>query len=331
MKICPALPERVVRPSFFGLILLISACIATGEQEFTEADMKISRELGDRSHTFRLWPDSPPDETGENRGTESIEAPSEDDRGKRLTNVTEPSITIRRPADAEEDTPAVLVSPGGAYHSLAIEEEGIEIVEWLNSLGVTGVLLKYRVPRPSNDFPKHHHALQDAQRAMGIIRKNADELGIDANRVGVLGFSAGGHLSAAVSNNYEERLYVPVDEADEECCRPDFAVLIYPAYLVADAAQTDLVAEELNPDHPPPTFIAVSQMDKVKFGCMSYMRALTTAEVPAELHIYMKGEHGDGMRPYPFRKWGEACARWLEDVDYGGMAEGEGGTTTLFQ
>lgn len=298
-------------------LTVLFACIAEGEQkEISEADLKIREMLGENSSTFRLWPETPPDE-GNDVGDEELDPSFEDSQGRRISNVTDPTITIRRPHKADDETPAVLVSPGGAYNRLAFEEEGVEIVKWLNSLGITGVLLKYRVPRRENNFPKFHHALQDAQRAMGIIRRNAETWGIDAERIGVLGFSAGGHLSALLSNDGRERLYNPVDEADKENCNPNFAVLIYPAYLTQRSPLNEkepfVVSEELSLDSPPPTFIAVSQMDGVKRGCMVYFRALTEAEVPAELHIYEKGWHGGGMRPYPFREWANSCERWMQD------------------
>ncbi len=299
----------------FAIFIVPTVTAAGGEQELTEADKKISAALGEQSLTLHLWPDSPPDEDGE-VGPEQLKSPEREDRGMRIADVERPTITISRPEGVEGETPAVLVSPGGAYNTLAFEEEGVEIVEWLNSLGVTGILLKYRVPRREEDLPKHYHALQDAQRAMGIIRHNAEALRVDPDRIGVLGFSAGGHLSAKISGSYEERLYEPVDEADEESCRPDFAVLIYPAYLsqpgTAQSIEPIVAADELSPRSAPPTFIAVSQRDGVMRGCMVYFKALTGEEVPAELHIYEKGEHGGGMRKYPFRAWADACSRWMK-------------------
>ncbi len=307
--------KMVLKLALFALPMLPLFSAAGGVEELTEADKKIQEALGHRALTLQLWPEQAPDED-QKTGPESVRSPERENRGVRISDVGRPTMTIRRPERTGSKTPAVLVSPGGAYHSLAIEEEGVEIVKWLNSLGITGILLKYRVPRREDGFPKYHHALQDAQRAMGLIRHNAEAWGIDPDLIGVLGFSAGGHLSATISCNDGERLYEPIDEADEESCRPDFAVLVYPAYLAQGKAHNtgpEAVSEDLSPSSAPPTFIAVSQMDGVKRGCIVYLRALTRAGIPAELHVYEKGEHGGGMRIHPFGEWGEACSRWMED------------------
>src|SRR4029077_5737538 len=148
----------------------------------------------------------------------------------KLTNVSDPTITIYR-APREKNTGAAVVAfPGGGYSILAMDLEGTEVCEWLNSIGVTGVLLKYRVPKRTG-LEKHTAALQDAQRSVGLVRSRAKEFGIDPQRIGVLGFSAGGHLAAALSTSALDRTYPSVDELDKVSCRPDFSVLIYPAYL----------------------------------------------------------------------------------------------------
>jgi acetyl esterase/lipase len=147
----------------------------------------------------------------------------------RVGNVSRPTLTLY-PAKANSTGAAVVVFPGGGYRILAIDLEGTEVCDWLNSIDVTCVLLKYRVP-DSGPYPKSSAALQDAQRALGVVRSHAAEWHIDPNRVGVLGFSAGGHLAAALSTHYDQRLYDGVDAADQLSCRPDFAVIIYPGYL----------------------------------------------------------------------------------------------------
>jgi acetyl esterase/lipase len=147
----------------------------------------------------------------------------------RLGNVSTPTLTLYRPKGKNTGA-ALVVFPGGAYRALALDLEGTEVCEWLNSEGITCVLLKYRVP-DSDPYPESSAALQDAQRAVGIVRLHAMEWGIDAHHIGVLGFSAGAHLAAALSAHFDQRLYGPVDEADLLSCRPDFAVLVYPAYI----------------------------------------------------------------------------------------------------
>ena len=300
-------------------ICVISGLASAADDGLTKGDKAIREMLGKEVRTVRLWPGSPPDRVGD-IDPEKVELPEKEDGIARMRNVSCPTITVCRPQETEEPTPAVLVCPGGGYHILAFEHEGTEIVEWLNSLGVTGVLLKYRVPRRGNDYPKHHHALQDAQRALGLIRQNADDWRIDPDRVGILGFSAGGHLSATACNNYRERIYERVDGADEESCRPNFAVLVYPAYLTEprDSDNMDPLqhADAMSRETTPPTFITVAQMDRFMRGATVYVRALAKAKVPAELHIYEEGSHGGGMRTYPFGEWTEECARWMTDHGY---------------
>jgi acetyl esterase/lipase len=215
----------------------------------------------------------------------------------RLGNVSHPTITIYSPDPAKNTGAAVLVCPGGGYYILAMDLEGTEVCEWLNSIGVTAVLLKYRVPmRPG--LPSYAPPLQDAQRALGLVRHQAKELGIDPRRIGVLGFSAGGHLAAMLGNHADPRTYPLVDAADRESCRPDFVVLIYPGYLAL--AEKDFA---LNPDlnvsagATPPTFLAMAEDDPVHVeNALVYYSALHQAGVPAEMHLYPVGGHGYGLR-----------------------------------
>jgi acetyl esterase/lipase len=233
----------------------------------------------------------------------------------RIGNVSAPTITVYKPKGKNTGA-AVMVFPGGGYRILAIDLEGTEVCDWLNSAGVTCVLLKYRVP-DSGPYPKSSAALQDAQRAMGLVRLHATEWGIDPHRIGVLGFSAGGHLSAAISNHYAQRSYEPIDAADKLSCRPDFAVLVYPAYLTLE--KQDFA---LNPYvHPtvdtPPTFIVQAEDDPVHVeNAAVYFLALKNAKVPAELHIYAQGGHGYGLRrtELPVTSWPQAVETWLRTI-----------------
>jgi len=232
----------------------------------------------------------------------------------RVGNVSVPTLTLYTAKNgASGPAPAVVVFPGGGYHILAIDLEGTEVCDWLNSIGVTCALLKYRVP-DSGPYPKSPAALQDAQRAMGLVRLHAAEWGIDPNRVGVLGFSAGGHLSAAISTHYDTRLYDPIDAADKLSCRPDFAVLVYPAYLAFP--NKDFAP---NPDteptaNTPPTFIVQAEDDPVHVeNAVVYFQELKNAKVPAELHVYAKGGHGYGLRrtELPITTWPQSVEVWL--------------------
>ncbi len=179
----------------------------------------------------------------------------------RLGNVSKPTLTLYAPK-GQNTGAAVVVFPGGGYQILAIDLEGTEVCDWLNGIGVNCVLVKYRVPN-SGPYPKSSAALQDAQRAMGLVRQHAAEWHIDPNRIGVLGFSAGAHLAAALSTHYATRLYDPVDEADKLDCRPDFAVIVYPGYL-ALAEQNFAPNPEIHPTEDTPTsFIVQAEDDPV--------------------------------------------------------------------
>jgi acetyl esterase/lipase len=183
-----------------------------------------------------VWPGKVPGETGK-IGDEKLLDPNPKDKKAvmRLTNVSKPTITIFRPKKDKDTGAAVVICPGGGYNILAWDLEGEEVAAWLNSIGVTGIVLKYRVPRRPGDAKDKPPIgpLQDAQRAMSLVRSKASEWNIDAKRIGILGFSAGGHLAAATSTNYDKRAYESMDDVDKVSCRPDFAVLVYPAYLTA--------------------------------------------------------------------------------------------------
>jgi len=233
----------------------------------------------------------------------------------RLGNVSTPTLTIYAPKGKNTGV-AVVVFPGGGYRILAIDLEGTEVCDWLNSAGITCVLLKYRVP-DSGPYPKSPAALQDAQRALGLVRQHAAEWKIDPHRVGVLGFSAGAHLAAALSTHFDQRLYAPVDDADKLSCRPDFAVVIYPGYL-ALADKNFAANPEINPTAAtPPQFVLQAEDDPVHMeNALVYYQALKNAKVPAELHIYSEGGHGYGLRrtELPVTRWPESVETWLRTI-----------------
>jgi acetyl esterase/lipase len=233
----------------------------------------------------------------------------------RIGNVSTPTMTIYRPDPARNTGAAVLVCPGGGYYILALDLEGTEVCEWLNSIGVTAILLKYRVPRREG-LPPYAPPLQDAQRALGLVRHQAPALGIDPQRIGVLGFSAGGHLAAALSNIHDARTYPLVDEADQVSCRPDFCVLIYPGSLTVDE-QHEAVAPALalSETNTPPTFIAMTEDDGVRVeSALSYYLALKNARVPAEMHLYPRGGHGYGLRrtAADVTSWPDRMEDWMK-------------------
>jgi acetyl esterase/lipase len=269
--------------------------------------------------TLPLWPNGAPGATANAAPEADVSTPKDNlVAGKplvRLGNVSVPTLTVYSPKRNNSGA-AVVVFPGGGYTILAIDLEGTEVCDWLNSIGVTGVLVKYRVP-DSGPYPKSAAALQDAQRAMGLVRGNAAKWGIDPKKVGVLGFSAGGHLAAALSTHFEKRVYEPVDAADQLSCRPDFAVLVYPAYL-AMPDQDFAPNPEITPTaKTPPTFLVQAEDDPVHVeSAVSYFMQLKKAKVLAELHIYAQGGHGYGLRrtSLPVTTWPQSVEVWLHTI-----------------
>ena len=269
--------------------------------------------------TIPVWPGAAP-------GAPSNPAPEKDTTsakdnliaGKplvRLGNVSVPTLTLYKP-EGKNTGAAIVVFPGGGYNILAIDLEGTEVCDWLIKSGVTCVILKYRVPQ-TGPYPKSSAALQDAQRAMGLVRQHATEWNIDPKKIGVLGFSAGGHLAAAISTHFEQRLYDPIDAADKLSCRPDFAVVVYPGYL-ALADKNFAQNADINPtSDTPPTFIVQAEDDPVHSeNAVVYFMALKNAKVPAELHIYAEGGHGYGLRrtALPVTTWPDAVDVWLQTI-----------------
>jgi len=263
-----------------------------------------------------------------------------------VRKVSRPTMTVFSP-EGNITGAAVVVFPGGGYQILAIDLEGTEVCDWLTPRGITCVLLKYRVtdvgryPK-SGPYPESPMALEDAQRTVGLVRSHAAEWHIDPNKVGVLGFSAGGHLSAAISTHFAKRLYPAVDAADRESCRPDFAVVIYPGHLSLSAAEWDArqglktfvirkpehetAADRrfgLNPDLPvtpqtPPTFLLQAEDDHVDNvnDSLAYYIALKEAGVPVEMHLYAEGGHAFGLRrtKSSITGWPRLVETWLETI-----------------
>jgi acetyl esterase/lipase len=247
---------------------------------------------------IHLWPNGAPGEKID-LGPEREEHPKDPIAGRPITivhNVTDPTLTLFRPPDYLDTGAAVLVFPGGGYNILAIDLEGTEVCHWLNSIGVNAVLVKYRVPEPKG-LPPYQAPLQDAQRALGIVRSRAIEWGLDPGRIGILGFSAGGHLAAALSNNFATRTYPPVDKADETSCRPDFAILVYPAYLTRKDDNRAVAPELAISAATPPTFLVQTEDDFAHVeNSVAYYLALKNAKVAAEMHLFSLGGHGYGLR-----------------------------------
>ena len=266
--------------------------------------------------TVNVWPSKAPGEKGDVGEEKVQESKPGEKKVKRITNVTVPTLTVFKPAKDKDTGAAVVIAPGGGYNILAWDLEGEEVAAWLNSIGVTGVVLKYRVPRRADaKGGPPPQALMDAQRAISMVRGKAKAWGLDPKRIGMLGFSAGGHLTAWTSTNFDKRAYEALDDVDKISCRPDFAVLIYPAYLLGKTKG------ELAPDirvtkETPPTFFAHAGDDPVRPENSTTMYlALKKAGVPAELHIYEKGEHGFGLGGTDpvLSTWPDRLAAWLNE------------------
>ncbi len=263
-----------------------------------------------------LWDGNAPGEprisTPERDVTTDTDRKAAGQRISRITDITVPTLTVYQPPKEKRTGTAVLVFPGGAYRYLAIDIEGAEISEWLNTLGITAILVKYRVPAPEG-APPFSLAVQDGQRALRVVRAHAAEWGIDPRRVGVIGFSAGAHLSATLGAASVRPAYTPRDEVDDLSPRPDFTMLLYPGMLTI--AGTTQLHEEVQPGpETPPTFLVQTEDDSVRVeNSLSYYAALKAARVPVEMHLYSTGGHGYGARPSSdaVSSWPARAAEWM--------------------
>jgi acetyl esterase/lipase len=269
-----------------------------------------------------IWPKEPPDAQPV-AGPEEMKTLKDPliSGGKpwiQIDNVSQPTMTVYSPRGKNTGV-AVVVFPGGGYKVLAIDLQGTEICDWLTSKGITAVLLKYRVPTPRlGAYAESAQALEDAQRTVGLVRFHAAEWHIDPQKIGVIGFSAGGHMVTAVSTHFDKRLYPAVDAADKESCRPDFAIALYPGHLSKDDENC-----ELNPNVPvtsntPPTFLLQAEDDPVNSvnNSLVYYIALKDAGVPVEMHLYAQGGHAFGVRrtKFPITDWPNLVETWLKTI-----------------
>ncbi|WP_353072661.1 alpha/beta hydrolase [Tunturiibacter gelidoferens] len=295
-----------------AVFLMVAGCaVAWGQSSSWPA--------GAEHAVVKLWPKGVPGAAAAATGPEAdtSTAASEKIAGRpvvRLGDVSVPTLTVYVPKVG--NGAGVVVFPGGGYSILAMDLEGTEVCEWLNSRGVACFLLKYRVPG-TGPYPKSAAALEDAQRAVGMVRARAGEWKVDPKKIGVLGFSAGGHLAAAVSTHYETRLYAKVDSADELSCRPDFAVVVYPGEM-ADAENGMKFSADIPVTRDtPPTFLVQAEDDTVHVeNAVDYFLALKGAGVPAELHVYAEGGHGYGLRrtKLPVTGWPDLVDEWMKTI-----------------
>jgi acetyl esterase/lipase len=304
-----------MKPSIFALCLLFA---------FGGASAQMPAWQPSAGHAqVPIWPGAAPDAqpvaSPENETKTATEPLVAGRPWVYVGKVARPTMTVY-PPKVKNTGAAVVVFPGGGYWILAIDLEGTEVCDWLTSRGITCILLKYRVPGEglfpkSGPYPRSPMALEDAQRTVGLVRFHAAEWHIDPHKIGVLGFSAGGHLVAAASTHFRQRLYPAADAADKQSCRPDFAIAIYPGHLSLAANSLGL-----NPDihvtrETPPTFLLQAEddpVDRVEHS-LSYYAALKKAGVPAEMHLYAHGGHGFGLRrtQLPITGWPQLVEAWL--------------------
>ena len=268
--------------------------------------------------TLPLWPNGTPQPSKITGPEYDPTTPADKNVGGiqtvRVTNVSRPTLTMIPPAGHANGT-AIVVLPGGGYRRLAFNEEGTEICAWVNSLGATCVLVKYRVPEDGR-FPENPADMEDAQQAMRLTREHAAEWHVDPRRVGVIGFSAGGHLAAVLSAHPDFQGAAP---ASAVSARPDFQILVYPAYINDVDGRID---RSVKPGASvPATLLIMAEDDNTAHieGALSYYQALKDAGVPADMRLYARGGHGFGMRPtgLPEAQWPAMAAGWLQSI---GMA-----------
>lgn len=287
------------RLTFVSSLLLATACLSQAAEPVT----------------IKLWPKGAPEKPGFKIEPEGYITKEKDDGVKRLGNVSDPTLTVY-PVEKPNGT-AVIVAPGGGYGILAIEHEGTQVCDYLRTLGVTPVLLKYRVPRRDNEDPSRA-PLQDAQRAIGILRHRAAEFGIHPDRIGILGFSAGGHLSIMTALHANERTYEQDSALDVEDATPNFVVPVYPAYLVEKTNEFQLVPE-IKVTAKSPQMCLVHAHDDPHSAAGSALLYLECKKnkLPCEIHIYSTGGHGFGMKKsgLPVNDWLVRVGEWLGTLD----------------
>jgi len=292
--------------SLLKLCLFIIAVLLISQAQLTYAVEPIE---------LTVWPDRPPGLAEDAKLENLVE---KDDRiGRRVTRVAKPTLTVYRPLKDKDTGAAVVICPGGGYHILALDLEGVEVAKWLNEVGITGIVLQYRVPK-TTEAPKHLAPLRDVQRAMSLVREHAKEWDIDPERIGLMGFSAGGHLAATAGTNFSKRSYELIDERDKTSCRPDFLMLIYPAYLTAEDSEVALAPElQVTPETPPTLLIHAGNDNVSATNSVAFYLALKKAKVRAELHIYPSGGHGYGLREseHAVSTWPDRAKRFLKSID----------------
>ena len=267
---------------------------------------------------LNIWPGKPPGETKELPA--EVDLTKDTDKliaGKRiikLGNVSTPQIAVYKPEKSKDTGASVIICPGGGHHILAYDLEGTEVAEWLNTIGVTGIVLKYRVPFRNPD-KRWGAAVADAQRAVSQVRSKAAEWNLDPKRIGICGFSAGGETAGLTSLFLEERQYTAADDVDKVSCKPDFAILIYPGGFDTKGQAQIRDNIKVTKDTPPMFLIHAIDDPVTANNSLALAVELKKAGVPTELHIYDAGGHGYGLRlvnTLPITTWPKRCEEWMQ-------------------
>ncbi len=257
---------------------------------------------------INLWKMQVPNETNEKH--HAIQTSDTSNNVIRLTRVTNPILEVYKPEITKNNGAGIIICPGGGYQILAIDLEGREIAKWLNTLGFTAFVLQYRVPE------NRLGALNDVQRAIRMVRSKAKDYSCNPEKIGVLGFSAGGSLSARAATSFNKDTYTKSDTIDEKSSKPNFVVLIYPAYL--NSGKNNTISPELSiTDQTPPMFIFATADDPYSNqGVLVLSKALIQAKRPVELHVLPSGGHGYGLRKgnIAAETWPVLAKKWLKDI-----------------
>jgi acetyl esterase/lipase len=291
-----------MNPSWTRILVVSLSCFLPGAAPAREPDRVID-----------LWPDLAPGESTRHSGDILPRRPDEDPPATRITHITWPQLEIYEPQSRPRTGVAVLILPGGGYNYVVQDKEGSEPAEWLNRLGITGVVLLYRT-KDGSDRLAWRRPVQDGQRAVSLLRSRAREWELEPDRIGLLGFSAGGQAAALIATRFDERAYAPRDRIDDASCRPDFVLLAYPWQLVD--ADTGRLRDELTvTPNTPPTFLVHAHNDSsTSLSSVLFYAALRQHNVAAELHIYETGGHGYGLRPVENSEvdtWPDRAEAWL--------------------
>lgn len=290
-----------------------------------------STELSAQPFTVKLWPDGIPGSKTDASYVEEII--TSEGRTTRCNRVVNPDLTVYLPPAGKGNGAAVLVCPGGGYTTLAFDHEGNAVARWLSENGIAGIVLKYRLPSDRIMENRSIGPLQDAQEAMRVIRRNAGEWNLDPSKIGVIGFSAGGHLASTISTHYADNVYKVKDQTD---ARPDFSLLIYPVISMDSTithigSRTNLIGRKASPElekrfsndkqitsDTPPAFLVHSADDTVVpvVNSLNYFKGVQALKIPCELHIFQKGGHGYGLatKGGTESSWPDLCLKWLKSI-----------------